>query len=43
MYKQTTWRVYVSTRKDVDYTDYKEAFNAGTMSVYNVKEAMNKH
>ena len=29
-YKQTMWRVYRRTRKDEDYTNYKEALNAAT-------------
>ena len=28
MYKQTMWMVYRCTRKDEDYTNYKEAHNA---------------
>ena len=28
VFKQTMWRVYRHTRKDEDYTNYKEAFNA---------------
>ena len=29
-YKQTMWRVYRPTRKDEDYTNYKEALNTAT-------------
>ena len=28
--KQTMWRVYRHTRKDEDYTNYKQALNAAT-------------
>ena len=29
-YKQTLWRVDMRTRKDEDYTNYKEALNVAT-------------
>ena len=32
-YNQTTWRVYRRTRKDEDYTNYKEALNAVTNEI----------
>ena len=33
VYKQTIWRVYRHTRKDEDYTNYKEALNAATTEI----------
>ena len=30
VFKQTMWRVYMRTRKDEDYANYKEALNAAT-------------
>ena len=33
MFKQTIWRVYRRTRKDEDYVNYKEAFNAATTEI----------
>ena len=32
-YKQTMWRVYRRTKKDEDYTNYKETFNAATTEI----------
>ena len=32
-HKQTMWRVYRHTRKDEDYTNYKEALNAATNEI----------
>ena len=32
-YKQTMWRVYRRTRKDEDYTNYKETLNAATTQI----------
>ena len=32
-YKQVMWRVYRRTRKDEDYTNYKEAVNAATTEI----------
>ena len=29
-YKQTMWRVYMHTRKDEDYANYKKALNTAT-------------
>ena len=40
VYKQIMWRVYRRTRKDEDYTKYKEARNA--VKLDNLKEAMSK-
>ena len=33
VFKQTMWRVYRRTRKDEDYTNYKEALNAATTEI----------
>ena len=33
LYRQTMWRVYRRTRKDEDYTNYKQAFNADTNEI----------
>ena len=33
VYKQTMWRVYRRTRKDDDYTNYKEARYAATTEI----------
>ena len=32
-YKQTMWRFYRCTRKDKNYTNYKEALNAATTEI----------
>ena len=34
------WRVYRRTRKDEDFTNYKEALNAATAEIKNLKENM---
>ena len=39
LYKQTTWRVYRCTRKDEDYTNYKEALNAATNEIRQSKRS----
>ena len=37
VYKQTMWRVYTRTRKDEDYTNYKEALTAATTEIKKLK------
>ena len=39
MVKQTMWRVYRRTRKDEDYTKYKEALNAATTEIRQSKRS----
>ena len=39
MLKQTMWRVYRRTRKDEDYTKYKEALNAATTEIRQSKRS----
>ena len=39
VYKQTMWRVYRCTRKDEDYTNYKEALNAATTEISQFKRS----
>ena len=38
-FKQTMWRVYRHTRKDEDYTNYKEALNAATNEIRQSKRS----
>ena len=38
-YKQTMWRVYRRTRKDEDYTNYKEALNGATSEIIQSKRS----
>ena len=38
-YKQTMWRAYRRTRKDEDYTNYKEALNAGANEIRQSKRS----
>ena len=38
-YKQTMWSVYRRTRKDEDYTNYKEAHNAATNKIRQFKRS----
>ena len=38
-YKQTMWKVYKRTRKDEDYTNYKEALNAATNEIRQSKRS----
>ena len=42
VYKQTMWRVYRRTRKDEDYINYKEAFNAITTEIRQSKRCYQK-
>ena len=37
--KQTMWRVYRRTRKDEDYTNYKDALNAATNEIRQSKSS----
>ena len=39
VFKQTMWRVYRRTRKDKDYTNYKEALNAATNQIRQYKRS----
>ena len=39
VFKQTMWRVYRRTRKDEDYANYKEAFNAATIEIRQYKRS----
>ena len=39
MFKQTMWRVYRRTRKDEDYANYKDAFNAATIEIRQCKRS----
>ena len=39
VYKQTMWGVYRRTRKDEDYTNYKEALNAATTEIRTSKRS----
>ena len=41
-YKQTMRRVYRHTRKDEDYTNYKEALNAATTEIRKSKKSYEK-
>ena len=42
VFKQTMWRVYRRTRKDEDYTNYKEALNLATTEIRKSKRTFEK-
>ena len=42
MFKQTMWRAYRRTRKDVDYANYKEALNLATTEIRKSKRTFEK-
>ena len=43
VFKQTMWRVYRRTRKDEDYTNYKEALNLATTEIRKSKRTFKKN
>ena len=42
VFKQTMWRVYMCTRKDKDYANYKEALNLATTEIRKSKRTFEK-
>ena len=42
VFKQTMWRVYRCSRKDEDYTNYKEALNLATSEISESKRTFEK-
>ena len=42
LFKQTMWRVYRRSRKDVDYANYKDALNLATTEIRKAKRTFEK-
>ena len=42
MFKQTMWKVYMRTREDEEYTNYKEALNLATTEIRKSKRKIGR-